>query len=113
MAGRLPHDASAMPDAALVRRVREIVRGRATTEAELRKLRDRADALARVLQVQIEASERRIRRSNRTPGATIAEMASELRRAGELRPQLEELRSLTSQLDDRARQLRAAWIGRD
>jgi hypothetical protein len=101
-----------MPDAVLLARVREIVRGNATTEAELRKLRDQADALARVLQVQIEASERRIRRSNRTPGAPIAEVASELRRAADLRPQLEELLSLTSQLDDRARELRSSWIGR-
>ena len=112
MPGRLPYDDSVMPDGALLRRVQEIVRGHATTEAELRKLSDRADALARVLQVQIEASERRILRSNRTPGAPIAEVASELRRAADLRPRLEELVSLTAQLDGRARELRAAWMSR-
>lgn len=110
MEGRKPHDVTGMPDAVLLRRVREVVRGRATTEAELRKLRDRADAIARILQVQIQGSERRLRESDEDPGAPLAELAAEIRRAADLRPQLEQLLSLTAQLDGKARELRAAWL---
>ncbi len=110
MEGRTPHDVTGLPDAVLLRRVREVVRGRATTEAELRKLRDRAGALARLLEVQIQGSERRIHESNRDPSAPLAVFASEIRRAADLRPQLEQLLSLIAQLDSKARELRAAWL---
>ena len=59
---------------------------------------------------QIESSERRIRRLNQNPASSLSQIASELRRVEQLRPQLHEVRSLQAELEARARQVRTEWL---
>jgi predicted nucleic acid-binding Zn-ribbon protein len=97
-------------DFALIKRLREVLADRPATEAELRTLSEQADAWARTVSGQIESSERRIRRLNENPGSSLAQIASELRRVEQLRPQLNEVRALHAELEQRARQVRTAWL---
>jgi chromosome segregation ATPase len=97
-------------DFALIKRLREVLADRPATEAELRTLSEQADAWARTVSGQIESSERRIRRLNENPGSSLAQIASELRRVEQLRPQLNEVRALRAELEQRARQVRTAWL---
>jgi hypothetical protein len=97
-------------DFALIRRLREVRDRRPATESELRTLTEQADAWARAVSAQIQASERRIRRLTANPASSLAQIAGELRRVERLRPQLNEVRSLLADLEDRARQLRTEWL---
>ena len=97
-------------DFALIKRLREVLGSRPATESELRTLTEQADAWARTLNGQLEASERRIRRLNANPASSLAQLAGELRRVERLRPQLEEVRSLVTDLEGRARRLRTEWL---
>jgi hypothetical protein len=99
-----------LPDSALINRVREIVRGHATTEAELRKLRDQTDTWTRLLEGRLQASERKLEAVADHPDTPLAEAVAELQRSSVLRPQLDELHSLTFQLDRRSRELRSHWL---
>ena len=93
-------------DFALITRLREVLDDRPATESELRSLSEQAEAWARTVGGQIESSERRIQRLNQNPASSLSQLASELRRVEQLRPQLNEVRSLLSELDQRARQVR-------
>ncbi|HEU5278591.1 MAG TPA: hypothetical protein VFU26_06785 [Gaiellaceae bacterium] len=97
-------------DFALIRRLREVLDRRPATESELRTLKEEAEAWERTVNGQLEASERRIRRLNANPASSLAQIASELRRVERLRPQLNEVRSLLGDLEERARQLRTEWL---
>jgi chromosome segregation ATPase len=97
-------------DFALIKRLREVRDRRPATESELRTLTEQADAWARAVNAQIQASERRIRRLTANPSSSLAQIAGELRRVERLRPQLNEVRSLLADLEDRARQLRTEWL---
>src|SRR6478735_3989307 len=97
-------------DFALIKRLREVLDDRPATESELRTLSEQADAWARTVSGQIESSERRIRRLNQNPASSLAQIASELRRVEQLRPQLQEVRSLRADLEARARQVRTEWL---
>src|SRR4029453_14465768 len=97
-------------DFALIKRLREVLESRPATESELRTLSEQGDAWERALTGQIEASERRLRRLNANPASSLAQIASELRRVEKLRPQLNEVRSLLADLEERARQLRTEWL---
>jgi hypothetical protein len=97
-------------DFALTVRLREVLGDSPATEAELRTLTEQADGWARALLAQIEASERRLGELTSDPASPIADMAGELRRVETLRPELEELRSLLTRLEERARELRTAWL---
>jgi predicted nucleic acid-binding Zn-ribbon protein len=97
-------------DFALIRRLREVLTDRPATEAELRALNEQAEAWALTVNGQIESSERRIRRLNENPASSLAQIASELRRVEQLRPQLDEVRALRAELEQRARQVRTAWL---
>jgi hypothetical protein len=97
-------------DFALITRLREVLEDRPATEAELRSLSEQADAWARTVNGQIESSERRIRRLNQNPASSLAQIASELRRVEQLRPQLHEVRRLKVDLEERARQVRTEWL---
>src|ERR671922_2454012 len=97
-------------DFALIKRLREVLESRPPTEAELRSLNEQAEAWARTLSGQIESSERRIRRLNQNPASSLAQIAAELRRVDRLRPQLNEVRSLVVDLENRARELRTEWL---
>jgi chromosome segregation ATPase len=97
-------------DFALIRRLREVRDRRPATESELRMLTEQAEAWARTVNGQIQASERRIRRLTKNPASSLAQIASELRRVDKLRPQLNEVRSLLADLENRARELRTEWL---
>jgi chromosome segregation ATPase len=97
-------------DFALIKRLREVRDRRPATEAELRALTEQAEAWARTVNAQIQTSERRIRRLTANPASSLAQIADELRRVEKLRPQLNEVRSLLTDLEIRARQLRTEWL---
>jgi hypothetical protein len=97
-------------DFALIKRLREVLDNRPATETELRTLTEQADAWARTITGQLESSERRLRRLNQNPASSLAQIASELRRVEQLRPQLHEVRSLLTDLEQRARQVRTEWL---
>jgi hypothetical protein len=97
-------------DFALIRRLREVRDHRPATEAELRALTEQAEAWARTVNGQIQSSERRLRRLNNNPASSLTQIAGELRRVEKLRPQLNEVRSLLSDLEHRARELRTEWL---
>lgn len=97
-------------DFALIKRLREVLDNRPATETELRTLKEQAEAWELTLSGQMEASERRLRRLNASPASSLAQIASELRRVEKLRPQLDEVRSLLAELEDRARELRTEWL---
>jgi chromosome segregation ATPase len=97
-------------DFALIKRLREVLDDRPATESELRTLSEQADAWARTVSGQIESSERRIRRLEENPASSLAQIASELRRVEQLRPQLAEVRRLKADLEERARQVRTEWL---
>jgi hypothetical protein len=97
-------------DIELFDRLREVLAGGETTEAELRELANEAGGWVRGLRAQVRASEQRLRALNRDPAASLTAIADELRRVETLRPQLREARDLTRRLDDRARELRTTWL---
>ena len=97
-------------DIDLFERLRQILAGGDTTEAELRDLTDEAGGWVRGLRGQVRSSEQRLRALNRDPTAPISAIADELRRVETLRPQYREARDLTRQLDERARELRTSWL---
>jgi len=97
-------------DIVLLNRLRGVLDNGDTTEAGLRGLTDDAAGLVRALRGQVRASERRLRALNADPASPIAEIAVELRRVETLRRQLREARELAAQLDERARELRTAWL---
>jgi hypothetical protein len=96
-------------DFALLTRLREVMESRAT-ETELRTLKEQAEAWARTVNAQLEASERRLRRLTANPSSSLTQIAGELRRVEVLRPQLNEVRSLLAGLENRARELRTEWL---
>jgi hypothetical protein len=97
-------------DFALIARLREVRDRRPATEAELRTLADQAEAWARTVNGQIEASERRLQRLTENPSSSLAQIAEELRRVETLRPQLNEVRELLADLENRAREMRTEWL---
>jgi chromosome segregation ATPase len=97
-------------DFALIKRLHEVLDQRPATETELRTLKEQAEAWERTVNGQLQASERRIRRLNSNPASSLAQIAGELRRVENLRPQLNEVRSLLSDLENRARELRTEWL---
>jgi phage-related minor tail protein len=97
-------------DSTLSSRLRRIVAEGRLTESELRELTTRADGWARALRAQIRASERRIRRLTTDAATGVAEVADELRRLDELKPQLADMEALLADLETKARELRTAWL---
>ena len=97
-------------DSSLTARLREVLASGDTTEADLRELTEEVGTQVRLLRAQLRGSEQRLRTLNADSGSPIAEIADELRRLELLRPRLREARELARQLDDRARELRTAWL---
>ena len=97
-------------DFALIRRLREVLDRRPATETELRTLKEQAEGWQRAVSGQLQSSERRLRRLNANPASSLAQIALELRRVEKLRPQLDEVRSLLGDLENRARELRTEWL---
>jgi len=107
---RLAPPSMSQLDFALINRLQEVLDRRPATEAELRSLKEQAEGWERALGGQLESSERRLRRLNANPASSLAQIASELRRVERLRPQLDEVRSLLAELEQRARELRTEWL---
>ena len=98
-------------DSTLTVRLRQVLASGDTTEADLRELMDETAALrAGPARPGPRGSERRLRALNADPSSPISDIADELRRVETLRPRLREARELSRQLDDRARELRTAWL---
>src|SRR3954467_5599179 len=97
-------------DFALIKRLREVLDDRPATESELRTLKEQSEAWARTVGGQIESSERRIRRTCLNPSSSLAQIAAELRRVEQLRPQLQEVRALLADLEERSREVRPASL---
>jgi hypothetical protein len=97
-------------DSTLTVRLREVLASGDTTEADLRELMDETAALVRDLHARVRAGERRLRTLNADPSSPLADIADELRRVETLRPRLHEARELSRLLDERARELRTAWL---
>jgi chromosome segregation ATPase len=95
---------------ALTTRLREVLAGAPATEVELRTLSEQADAWGRALEGQIEASEARLRYLTADADSSLAAIADELRRLERLRPERDDLRARTAELETRARELRSAWL---
>jgi hypothetical protein len=100
------------PDLALLERLRAVVANRPVTETELRGLIDQADGLVRTLGAHMAGSERRLTELSDDSDSSLTAIASELHRVEGLRPRLEEARSLLTDLEARARELRTAWLVR-
>jgi hypothetical protein len=99
-------------DSTLTTRLREVLASGDTTEADLRELTEEVDTQVRLLRAQLRGSEQRLRALNADPASPIADIADELRRLETLRPRLREARELSRLLDERARELRTAWLFR-
>jgi hypothetical protein len=97
-------------DLALTTRLRQVVGGQPTTESELRTLADQAGGWARATEAQLRSAEARLERLNADPASPIAQIAAEVRRAEALKRELEEARSLIAGLEERARELRTAYL---
>jgi hypothetical protein len=91
-------------------RLREVLYEERVTEAELRSLTERADALVRVSSAQVEASERRLDELSDDASSPLSEVAAELHRVETVRRRLDEARSLQAALEQRAHELRTAWL---
>jgi hypothetical protein len=98
------------PDLALLERLRDVLRNQPVTETELRTLIEQADGLVRTLGAHMAGSERRLTELTADPDSSLAEIAGELHRVEGLRPRLEEARSLHTELEARARELRTSWL---
>jgi hypothetical protein len=98
------------PDRVLLDRLREVLADQPVTETELRGLIEQADGLVRTLGAHMAGSERRLNELSDDPESSLQEIASELHRVELLRPRLNEARRLLAGLQDRARELRTAWL---
>lgn len=97
-------------DLALVKRLREVVRGAPATESELRTLADQAGGWARATEGQLRAAEGRLTKLDADPASELSQMATEIRRVETLSEELDEARALVEGLEERTRELRTAWL---
>ena len=91
-------------------RLRAVFDGRPVTEAELRKLFEEGRACSLILTGELEHIEQRLAELSRDPESSMTEIAATVRRAGELRPELDELHALLTELEGHARAYRGAWL---
>jgi len=87
-----------------------VLRNQPVTESELRTLIEQGDGLVRSLSAHLAGSERRLVELSDEPGSSLGEIATELKRVDELRPKLDEARTLLEALETRARELRSSWL---
>jgi hypothetical protein len=98
------------PDLDMLERLREVLGDERVTEAELRSLTERADALVRVASGQVEGAELRLAELTDDPASSLSDVAGELHRAEVARRRLAEARSLQAGLEQRAHELRSGWL---
>jgi hypothetical protein len=97
-------------DVALAERLRQVVDGYQASEGEMRTLADHAGGWARATDAQLQAAEVRLAQLNADPASSLAQIAFELRRVEALSHEREEIRRLSDGLEQRARELRTAWL---
>jgi hypothetical protein len=97
-------------DAALKSRLRAVLAGRRVTEAELRKLFEEGRACSLILSGELEHTEQRLTDLSLDAASSMADLAAAVRRANELRPDLDELHALLAELEGRAREFRVSWL---
>jgi hypothetical protein len=97
-------------DPVLRERLRAVVDGRPATEAELRKLVEEGRACRLLLRGRRDRTERRLAELSIDPAVPLADLASALREAQTVRPQLDELDAMLTQLQERARDFRRSWV---
>ena len=97
-------------DSVLIARLHAVLEHEPATEADLRRLFEEGEAWVRILRAQLHRSEERLERRSGSPGSSLMDIASELRRTHELPAELDELSALLLRLRERARELRAAWL---
>ena len=97
-------------DSALKERLRAVLDRQPVTEAQLRKLAEEGRACVLILGGQLQRSARRLGELSSDPASSLSEVAATLRAVHELRPDLEELEELLDELEQRAREFRAAWL---
>ena len=97
-------------DVELKQRLRAVLDRQPVTEAELRRLAEDGQACALILGGQLERSEQRLTELAADPDSSLVEIAETLRRVNELRPDLDELRTMLAELHARAREFRASWL---
>jgi uncharacterized coiled-coil DUF342 family protein len=98
-------------DFAVKARLRAALDRRSATESELRKLTEEGRACVLILDARLERSKRHLAELSSDPTSSLAEIAAEVRAADELRPDLDELHALLTELDELAREFRASWLG--
>jgi hypothetical protein len=97
-------------DAALKAQVRAVLDNRPVTETELRNLIEEGSACALILEGRLRGVEQRLTDLSADPASSLAEIATEMRAANEIRPDLDELRALLAELTALARRFRASWL---
>ena len=95
-------------DFAVKARLRAALDRRSATESELRKLTEEGRACVLILDARLERNKRHLAELSSDPTSSLAEIAAEVRAADELRPDLDELHALLTELDELAREFRAS-----
>jgi hypothetical protein len=97
-------------DAALKMRLRAVLDNRPVTETELRSLIEEGLSCALILEGRLRRIEQRMIDLSADSTSSLAEIATEIRAANEVRPDLAELRALLAELAALARVFRASWL---
>jgi hypothetical protein len=97
-------------DAALKARLRAVLDNRPVTETELRNLIEEGSSCALILEGRLRGIEQRLTDLSADAASSLADIATEIRAANEVRPDLDELRALLSELSALARRFRASWL---
>jgi len=97
-------------DTLLKERLRAVLDGQPVTEAELRRMFEEGQACLLLLDGELERIERALAELASDPESSISELAKGFRRISELRPDLDELRTLLAKVEIRAREFRESWI---
>ena len=97
-------------DAALKARLRTVLENRPVTEAELRNLLEEGASCVLILEGRLRGIEQRLTDLSADPTSSLADIATEVRAANEVRPDLDELRTLLAELSTIARRFRASWL---
>jgi hypothetical protein len=97
-------------DAALKVRLRAVLDDRPVTETELRNLIEEGSACALILEGRLRRIEQRMTELSADPTSSLSDIATEIRAANEVRPDLDELCALLAELSALARTFRASWL---
>lgn len=98
-------------DAALKTRLREALEGeRLVTEVEVRRFAEEGRACTLMLRAELGRGEEKLRALDADPASSLVDIAATFRDVSDLRRDLGELEVLLTELHERARAARAAWL---